>query len=406
MKYRASKIRVNDISVIFNDGSTETIPSLNIAYISINKDFFNSFLPIGNIKCLINYDLYLKIDIDKFEVPITNDTLDRVNDFYLYKKLFKGIFININNGDTTPNLNEKIANREYGTTDDTRNEFEKDNIELYLLLFKESSLQYRKVNNYVFSKCSMCSSILALLVLTQNEKILMTFPDNNKVYDNDIIIPNGLTFIGAIKYLQNKYGLYNNDYLLFDDLDGMYLLDKSLECNAFRKGETKRVYINLQDLVDNEGITYGQYYDKKKLTMTINPASIPSISNNDMSTNQILYNKIIGIDKNTGKTNVIDLDLTNKSEDDKPKILYYSNEYVLNSSIHSIQLNNYTIIINFNEIDISLFKPNKEFFISINVDKYKKMSGLVKLSKVLAVYEKQDDDSFKCMIRAEFKKDA
>ena len=414
------KYKFDNIGVIFEDGSTYTIPSRNVFYFSIEKDFFNDFLPILNVKCLVSNSIYkkvnkcitkFKISIKKFFVPVNSSTtFNKKSANIMYKKFISDVFINVNNSDSsidnTKDLKDKISKNT------TRTAIEEDNVELDLLLFTEESLNYRKLNDKIFSNGNMMNVLLALSELTNQGKILMTYPDNKTFYDDtNIIIPNNLTFLGCVKYLQNVYGIYNNGYILFRDFDKLFLVDKSLNCNAYQKGEFKRVYMRFGNLTDDNSNIYGQINNNSNKSYLINCISAPAISTNSTSTNELLFDNLHVMNTYSGKSSTESVDMMKSTANKTTKVIEdkYDNKFAINSTIYEINLNNYNISTTFNEVDVDILTPNKEFFfdIKINDKDYKKISGLVKLSRFMAVFDKgnsTDDEMFNCVVNAEFKR--
>lgn len=417
-KLSSCKIKTDDMQVIYEDGTTDTIPAKYITYISIEKDFFNDLLPILNIKCLVTRDVYKKINsnVPKFKVSLKkffinsdNSTFDKQSKNILYKKFINDVFINVNNADNTPDPTEDIANRTNSPVKDKQNEFEKNSIELNLLLFTERGLKYRKLNSKIFKNCNVMSAILALSQLTNQGSLLMTYPDNRKVYNNsDIIIPNNLTFKGGIKFLQSVYGIYEHGYLLFRDYDITYLIDKAMKCNAYRKGEFKRVYISFDDVTKSTGNIYGQYVDNANMRYMVNIINTPVVTTNSTADNEVLFDKLYVTNTYNGKTSTTNVNMQKSSAIKNTKVVEdkYNNPYAVKSSTYEISLNNYTIQVQFNEVDLDIMTPNKEYYLDIQMHKseYKQISGLLKLSRLMAVYEKQDDETFAGMITADFKR--
>ena len=60
----------------------------------------------------------------------------------------------------------------------------------------------------------------------------------------------------------------------------------------------------------------------------------------------------------------------------------------------------------FNELDIDILTPNKEYYIDIKLDNYdySKIKGLVKLSRMMTVFQKTDDSIFIANTKCEFKR--
>ena len=410
MKLQACKIRMDDILCIYEDGTSSTIPSLNVSFIRIEKDFFSNFLPILNIKALVTRDQYKKINsgVTKFKISIDKFYIDSEHTEYnkddyttMYSKFISDVFINVNNNDSSIDPTEEIAKNT------NQNDYEKANIEIDLMLFTEGGLNYRKLNGQIFEKCSIVDAIIGLAQITDQGKLLFSYPDNQYFYNNSIIIPYNLTFIGGIKFLQTVYGIYNKGYILFRDYDVTYLIDKSINCNAYRNGEFKRVYISYDELTKAEGNIYGQYRDNANMRYVVNTIHSPIISTNGTSENELLFDNMHVINTTTGKSTVKNINMVKSSSNKTTKIVEnkYNNDFIVNSTAYEIELNNKSVTMSFNEIDLDLFTPNKEFYLDIKADKkeYRNINGCMKLSRVLAVYEKKDDSSFTGLITAEFK---
>lgn len=411
------KTKIEDIKVFFTDGSTATIPCKNIYFFSIEKNFFEYFLPLLNIKCMVTDEIYKKINkdnpkykivINKFYIKNNNETFDKTSTNILYKKFINDIFVNINTTDISPDLAENIANRKEQGMNDDRTELEKATNELDLFLFTPDSLNYKTFNNKVFTNVNMLSLIIGLAQITNQKHMLLSYPDNVDTYDGNILVPNNLTFLGCIKYLQSVYGLYNDSYILFSDFDKLYLITKNPKCTAMIKSEITRVYISYNDMTEYKSNQYGFNIDLKNNRYEINCISNPLIYTSNDKISELLYDDMIVSNTNTGDTKELSLTDNKVNVNRSSKILEnrYDNDYIVNSSLYDLSINNYTISTTFNEIDIDILTPNKEFYIDINMQNtnYRKINGLVKLSKYLATFTKSDDELFICSVQAEFKR--
>lgn len=414
MSLEACKIIANDITIIYENGETDTIDARNIESFSIEKDFFSDYLPVFYFKCLVDSDQYKKINsnVAKFKIEIfkyftpssTDNTLNSTNNNSVIKKKFiNDIFINVNNSDTLIDPSEEF--KENIDKESERTELEKENIEIELLLFQINALDYKKFNDKIFINTDVCHAIMALAQLTNQDKLLLSYPDNKQIYDN-IVLPGNLTFLGGIKFMQSVYGIYNTDYLLFKDFDKTYLINKDTKCNAYVKNEYKRVYINYSDMSNQNGNIYGQEKDTKNKLWKINCINQPDIKTNDTGTNELSFNNLYTANTISGGYESNKINLTKQSNIENSKVIdnKYNNNFVVNSLLYNIELKNYEITLNFNEIDLDILTPNKEYYLNIDIPKvdYKKINGLIKLSKLIAVYQKQDDNSFSCGIKAIF----
>lgn len=401
------KQKTDDIKVIFADGTQSTIHAMNVYFFSITKNFFDDFLPIFNLKCMVEYDLYKKINeqdcvfslnINKFYVKSANTTTyDKKN--IMTKNFINDTFINTNKGDSTPNMYQSIANRDNKTDLEKPNAFQKAQIELDLYLFQKQSLEYTKLNDNIFADCDVFGAILGLATVTKQRKLLMTYPNNLSTYRN-IIIPNDLTFIGGIEFLQAVYGIYNKGYILFNDFNCLYLLDKDVTCNAYERNEMTRVYITYSDKTSATGNINGQFEDLSYKCYRINGVNAPTITKPSATSANILGNNVSTVNTRVSGNGSVKEDV--KILDNK-----YDNNYAVNSYKYEKSMLS-TISVDFKQIDLNILKPNKEYYFTFDMkddagaNNYKNCEGLYKLMFLQAVYEKKDDEVFENTVKAQF----
>lgn len=225
----------------------------------------------------------------------------------------------------------------------------------------------------------------------------MTYPKNNAIYNN-IVIPNNLTFIGGVDFLQAVYGIYDKGYCLFSDFNAMYLVDKDVNCTAFERNEIKRVYISYTDKTTGTGNINGQIEDLPYRCYRINSTRAPEVSDMSDTTSKLLAPNVNTVNTKGG---------SNISSSTDAKVLdnKYNNEFSISS--YKYEKNMVTgLTADFKEIDLDIMKVNKEFYftfdITTNSDNFRNSEGLYKLAAVQAIYEKKDDQIFENTVRAKF----
>lgn len=240
------KYIIDDLTLIFGDGTRRTISSKNVVHITIEKNFFDMYLPVFVLKCNVDHDLYKLINKDKPKYKINfkkfNMSSDKTaieEDRIMAKNFINGIFVNVNDSDNSPNLYENIAKENNDGREDERPSMEKDVIDMELILFKENYLtDYRTLNDVIYNNTGVINVMLALLMEAKQNRCLLSYPDNKDVHSN-IIIPNNLTLIGALEYIQNIYGIYNSGLCIFNDFNKLYLINKDMKCNAYERLEIR-----------------------------------------------------------------------------------------------------------------------------------------------------------------------
>lgn len=396
------KFKCEDIQVIFKDGSTDTILSMNISSFKIEKDFLKNFLPIFELQCTVNYDLYkrinkeeckFKLNFSKFFIPSNNETTYDKRNLFL-KNFIDNIFVNINDGDNTPDMTNDLGERN-GKDLEKPNNFQKSQIELDLFLFLEEALEYTKLNNNIFKDINILDTIMALATVTEQRKMMLALPDNRiKKYDT-IPIPNDLTFLGAIEYLQSVYGIYDKSLIIFNDFDYLYILDKDVKCKAYRNSEIIKIYINYYEITDSKGNINGQYEGSNYYEIA--STEKPGIGNSSTQIKKFLGSSVSSINTKTGSTKNI------QNKDTKILDNKYNNSYAENSFKYDKTFVK-TIHTKFKNIDPSIFKLNKEFYFQFNTDnsKYLEYNGQYKLTYLNITFNKSDEEIFENVIEAKF----
>ena len=226
----------------------------------------------------------------------------------------------------------------------------------------------------------------------------MTYPDNKEII-NSLPIPDNLSFIGGIEFLQSVYGIYNKGYVLFNDFDALYLVDKSTECNAYIKNEITRVYITYSDATKDISQIYGQDEDRSNNRYLINCTDQPTVVDISSTTSNVLFDDVVTVDTKSGTTS------GSNSSDSNVKILdnKYNNDYALNAYKYETSMTN-SIECVFKEVDIELLKVNKEYYIQFDIANadYRKMNGNYKLMALISIYAKTDEEIFENTIKARF----
>lgn len=396
---------LSDITIIFSNGKSETIPSKNISYFIRDRKFFENYLPILILKVNVSLDLYRKINSDpdakyKFNMNkmIIKNNVGQVNEYDgNIKSCINTIFKNVNTDNNTPNLASELFEVKYDTDKDKRQDVEKDTIETELILFEYNSLdKYRTNTNKIYTDTNMFNILLKLMSDAGHDKCLISYPDNiGKLYN--IIIPNNLTLLGALEHLQNIYGIYSTGFILFKDYDRSYLINKDTKCSAYQQNEYNRIYIKFNSQLSEDAVGYGFTKDVLNMNYSIISSETPSVTNSNDNIKHLAYNKLIAINTETGDKieKVIDKD------DDRNNLKIidnkYNNKYAINSLMYNLELNKNTVSVKLKEIDIDLIKPNKEFYLNFNINNKhaRSLQGLYKLFQSIEIFERETDDRFK-----------
>jgi len=179
-----------------------------------------------------------------------------------------------------------------------------------LFLFKREHLYFNK---------TLCSGIFAettlydVMLYMINQNFARTEMDfhigsfhNQKIYEQIIVPPT--TFVGAVRYLQKAYGIYNNGIDLFFDFKDVWILDRNAVIGgAPVSGITTNVVIELysEKEGDRSALPSRQmtFYDAKADSYVVRTISTPGLSRPHNSQKEIYGERAI-VRSSTQKTDV------------------------------------------------------------------------------------------------------
>ncbi len=402
------KYSIDDIGVIFKDGSTATILKTNVTAIMIEKDYHNDFFPIFSVDVVLPSDLQVKIRdnnesvrcrvrLNRFLVRNDNDIGNKK-----YLKPYIDDVFQIALSDVSPvrsNLDKKVP----GYDDSPQ----RDSSQLTLYLFKQGHIdRFKPKLNFILQSASVGETIIHAAHKVGVDKILISDPDNFETYDQIIMSPH--TFKGLVEYLQNVYGIYKKGYMLFNDFDIMYMINKEIRCTAYRVGEAQRVYIHVAEKDTPHNSDIGGYTDDAAHTHHFNTNNKPTITSKSKEIQDTLFDTltVVNSTKGTVATHKVNLGIPNKGSlevlDNR-----YDNTMAVTSLLYSLEETNTVVDITLNEPDLDVLTPNKEFYLDLKLDNtYRKYCKTYKLHKFMALMQRANGaEYFTCNAACQLKSD-
>jgi len=261
-----------------------------------------------------------------------------------------------------------------------------------LLLYDNNKITKYKKSNYFIINGGKNDVIYNFFKDRDFSNILMTPTDNtNSTY----IIPYG--HLGEnFNYLNSYYGIYNNPYLFFMDIDCVYFIDKGNVGTTLRTGELKTVSVYLEKENTTGYISCGSYCDVDNNMYILNTSSF-DISDNDSSIDYAIGGTIKTVIGGTGeiKTDKI-------GNYDVERTVVVDNEKQHSQLIQTIKEQRRNLILQFSNIDISIITPNKKFTIlpdeSFYNNKYD-LKGDYRLTKTLLLLKRTNEDELSSSIQ-------
>ena len=380
MSFSANEIslcryEISDVTLQIDGGSSINLSNekgiQRVKEIEIIEDFEKNVFPIFRLVVIVESSIYKKIlrhknsvnvtlTINKYFSPIDSNDKHHKQRF-LNEKLQLVMNDNVEDLMYTQRLQANLDNYRNAEKDDKHDLQMVDNaMELYL--FKSSSLDGTKSSNtnVILKNATVTDGMAYLASSAKLNNILMSPPDNTDRYPVLLIPP--LSILKAFLYMDVYYGLYRTGSLIYFGLDRTYIIKYTGGCTAYAPNESKVVTITIPR-TDNtfKSAVLGQIGNNTFIgdfhTLDISNDSIPNnyISGNgvqvaDSYTGDIDASVGSALNKNTSFLRILE----NKTENE-----YLSTMYTKRSESNSI-----VVRVNLQDIDVSVFTPNKMYKIS------------------------------------------
>lgn len=377
----------------WNGDEVIDIPSTNISNMIIDYNYDNRKMPIIFLSCNISKTLLdrmiknrlgstIILTIKKFTVNkdgIPSTKINYIKDEFVY---FMQDDVNYNK-DVESDMTENV---------------ERDDLYSRVLigLLKMDSINNNKKNiNYIYRKTSKTDIILHN---TSHMKLLLEPLDNEKIFP-ELIVPPITSVSELLDFIDSKSSLYKTPYRYFMDFDRTYLLSSSGKNTQAIDEQVRNVIINIDNPVTKYGKIQGVYVEKDTHIIEIDGIYTRYFFDNKTDN---MYNNIITVD-GTGNVSSYDIDLFKiKGSAPKSTILRSDNPGRADMVKKKLELGKVTFKIIKNDIDCSVFTPNKEFNIN-NFKDHKEYNGKYILSERKEIFVKELED-FKSNIILLFKK--
>lgn len=360
------------------------IDNTNIKSIVIDYDYDGKNMPTifltANIDKNILDDMITNISTKILHLRITK-FINNGSSFIIEENYIDDDFIYFVSNDL--NYDEKLDYSQ-DTTDST-DIYKK----VMLALLKQKLIDNNKiVNNNVIKNTYLIDIIL---YYTKHMNLLIE-PVNN-VFVENLIIPPLDSITKLIKFINDNYSIYKNEYRLFYDFNLTYLLSSSGESIQNKNEEASVIVIKVNDTLSNDSKLQG--IDMQDGSYIIN-----------IATDDIHYYK------DTATQRVIDGIMVIDSEGDYEKSIEGKKYKILRTNLDNldqvlveqsrIDNNSFSITVLKTEIDSSIITMNKMYIIR-NYDKLQYQDGLFLLARKREVYT-PDSNNFVLSTMMTFKK--
>lgn len=287
--------------------------------------------------------------------------------------------------DNSPDMQSSVNDRYEEAMNLKKDQYDVGNsITTRLIIYNEEFLfRGKTIVNNVLKDVSILDGLVYVCSKAKLRKVLISPPDNTTIY-NQIILP-PLAASEQLMRLVSDYSMHEYGTTIFFDIDKIYILDNYNRCTVWEPNEIKKVYI-LSKQVTNGGssLLTGSYEDPSRKYYVVNIESGKvNFSTGSMINDQTTGTNVISVDTRTGNINSAEA-ATRESKMGSTTQVVVNNvgEDKTSAFAHSIQNSTRIATCSLSNINIDLFKPNKEFIFSFDSAEFEDYMGSYHLTKL------------------------
>ena len=403
-KIQRWRYNVKQISILLSNQNVIEIPIERITQLDIEENYEEYYFPLIKLSMALEPEVYYEVLKDKLSCLIYM----RIDKYYMSedskeKSLCKN-FINhsfsLIMDDGTDDLSASIKEEENKT--DYVNKVKKlsndlhsvDNVVTFYL-FKDN-IKGTKLNiNKVLCNANVTDAIAYLATAGNLGKVLLTQPDNVKVY-KELLIPN-MSILKAFTFIDSYYGLYKSGSIIWFGIDHIYIGPYNNKGDTYIRGEIPCTNIVVPKSTNSDYInSLGSVKksDDIKSNYVICDYKTLNIQNESISNDYINANNIESVDSYEDSTKVSKSKATSKNSNFK-KVFKNKTENEFITDTYTAQSNAKSVVITakLQDFDISVLTPNKKFNMIFEDSNYtKKYNGDYILSGVSHSFIKDGED--------------
>ena len=372
--------------VLITKKDSYTIDPRNIKSMMVIKKYESHFLPITKVTVIMPTSTYDDlIDSDEPKLSFGLAMVKEQNEIRKIKGTFSILVDDLMKTD-------KRVNKEDNNS---------DMVEVILPIFKEGHLNtYRKHINRVLSSATPLQMMGVSICERGFSNVIMTPPHNTASYSDYIVTPG--TFLKDVEMIQNRYGIYNNGYILFQDWDYLYILDKK-DLQPIPTITQVKTLVLEGDSTSNNNIGSEIETPMLKTQITWDETNIRNLNkkNKEIYGDGIIVSNVNegGVEKNT-----FDVKGSSSGKNFKFYESYINNSIAAKAIGKGLEQNNVAITLQYQCVDFTLMTPEKTWIMEFqDLDFQSKFGGEYRLAEQQTLLERDVDDMFvpytQCMIK-------
>lgn len=382
--------------VVKNSNDDYPILSSNIRSFSILHNYEDNIIPIFHISVGLEKDLYklLTSQSEDITMQATLHKYIKNSDIQANELVFSKVFsvFNENNLDASQmkTLYDETENSD-GTVDSAHTQQLMDGS--FYLIDNTRLDNYMKSKSLSLTGVSLTTAIAAMFADRGFTSLLMSkIPGDSS---GTVIVPK-YNLLAGLAYVNNKYGIYNADYLFYMDIEENYLLDKSSPGKAVRSGSPAAATLYLEEYGSVESADFGSILNNG--THIINMNEAPVIDKVDTHGEYIDGTNIVGVDTSG---NVMSVDGADNST---TKTVRVYNKKALAQLQYAAKESRQRIAVNLVNIDIDAIAPNLLYTI-LAYPKFQNINainGKYRIQIATLAFTKETDKDFNLKCSASF----
>ena len=387
--YLKYKYRVHEIYLLFPDGEYK-LGNERVNSITIMDHYLENLYPVIKIDLALEQSLYNRIIKNKQDLKVRLNVRKYYRENTNEEKSMMSNYINglftliLDDGVNTIDSNAHDLEFPQGDLD----QMNAVQINMELFLFKGDLIKTNaNMMNAILKKCTVSNAIGYLLSKAGASKVLMSRPNNQKVYDELIIPP--LKIAKAFAFVDSYYGIYDTGTIIYFGLDRGYIIPFCKPANALENGEPDTVCIivpNIGSSITDNICTLKKGSDPSKPYLIADPSSFEP-AERSVTANVLQAEDITVVDNDSG-----DIDSSNQ-KNKNAEIQPTENPFYKKIYEATVKSNECVISIAFKDSDLSVLTPNKKYqFIFEDTSLTKKYKGTYYLVQCDSTYVKESGD--------------
>lgn len=407
VKYRISKFEL----IIPSYPESYTIDQAHMGNFVIEKDYQDFVFPYMEFRIIVPDNIYREmlanpenIFVDlKLEYVYFDDFYEidpnqaKQSDGVVFDNRFYAFLTNISPKLTDAVLGERNKEKE-NEGELTQYSFDNKH-EVILMLYRSDHIFITdQVINRVLQKVTMTDCIAYYFKTMGINRVLMSPPQNNRIYDQVILPP--VPVIAGMMRMGATYGMHKLGTVIFFDYDRVYIIDRKVGPTAWENNEIYTVYLtSFPKKVGDDGIMKSGYYlNAKEKYAVINVLGDQiSITNESMYADPLLGSNMVLIDSTQGttqtmKANVRVNQLSPSAQGKVNQVLIMdSGVSQLDALKADMEYSKQTMALVMHETNITALCPNKDYILTTDNTRYKDHCGHYKLIKHGTTFTKESE---------------